>query len=144
MNKKGISPFIASVFLISLTIVLASIVFSFTSLQTIKQQEKVTELYSQPLLVNFKATFSSGDCITGGTQCGVREPNASCYTLLIENQEDMDVDYYIWTEGQAGVSFCGPIGVEKHTSELINVFFDLNKVGVLSKGINARVIPAKP
>lgn len=142
MNKKGFNPFIASIILVGFTFILGASVFSFMNSEILKQQAYAQELISQPLYVKFSAQFSQAECTNEGIECGVKENGANCYSILVENQEAIAYNYYIWTEGERGVSVCGPVKLESTTSRIINVYFDDDKVGN-PPSLNSRVIPAK-
>jgi hypothetical protein len=126
MEKRGINPLIASVFLIGLAFIIGLIVFasmgSVTRNTLSKQEEAV--LSTEP--INFEVSLKEN--------CG-----DNCYTLLISNKEEKEIGFLVRTIGDKGVDvYGGGVILSPYQARLFDITFDLNKVG---NKIETEVVP---
>ncbi len=134
MDKRGISPLIATVLLVGFTIVLAAYLFSSNiGGKVIKTAETMQESSE---LIQFSAEYSDVNC-TVDTLSGDK-----CYSLLIKNEESKDVGYIIRTIGNIGSDvYSKDVLLSSRESKLIEVTFNCNKVGCENNNVKAEVIP---
>tara|TARA_Y100000310_G_C20621944_1_gene783833 strand:+ start:514 stop:921 length:408 start_codon:yes stop_codon:yes gene_type:complete len=117
MNKKGISPLIATILLVGLTVVLAVGVLNWTRSTTEGLQENVD--LSQPVEVSFDAEFR-------GTENCEQSDDTYCYELLITNNENFDVNYLITTITSQGIEIedIDDYSLGSYESKLFTVYYD--------------------
>lgn len=113
MFKKGVSPLIASVFLIGFAIVVGVMIFASTfnlNANLLEDQDKRIE---SAILLSFDAKYPrdfncSASCSSGNVSCS----SDSCYCILIENEENRIVNYMVKTAGNLGREVCSPENFE--------------------------------
>ena len=116
MNKKGISPLIATLILVGLTVSL-SVGIGIWSQGITKSKMEGTAL--SPIIVDFDVEISNVDeCETG----------YHCYVLLITNNENFGVNYLVITTTSEGTETESPEDyyVEAFQSKSFTVSYDEN------------------
>jgi len=116
MEKRGISPLIATLLLVGLTIVLATGIGIWSQGIT-KSEMDGTEL--SPIIVDFDVEISSAD------EC---EEGYHCYGILITNNENFGVNYLVITSTSEGTETESPEDyyVEPFQSKLFTISYDEN------------------
>lgn len=135
MNKRGISPLIATVILVGFAIVLSAVVF--TSNPAEKAISQFEEMQTSAAPIQFSAEYKGDLTCTYNPALG-----DSCYTLLINNEENIDVGYIIRTLGEDGSAdvFGEDVFLSPRESKLVDVTFDKTKVGD-PETVSAEIIP---
>jgi len=138
MNKRGISPLIATVLLVGFAIVLSAIVFNSNPAERAISQ--VEEMQTSATPIQFSAEYKGDVACEEEVILGTGED--SCYTLLIKNEENEDVGYIIRTIGEDGSVdvFGQDVFLNPRESKLVYVTFDRDKVGNPEK-VSAEIIP---
>lgn len=129
--KKGVSPLIASVLLVGFTIVMSIFVLvgvSNMGQRTITEQDK---RIATAVVLDFDAKYSPAMYCDNWTQEIKCESNGNYYCVLIENSENMLVNYRVVTKGSLGSEVCSPdnIVLNGYESKVFAIGFDPNKVG---------------
>ena len=132
MNKRGISPLIASVFIVGLAIILGTTVFISMNNFTKSEIELQENLMESARIVRFSAWSPKENF-----ECENFKFN-SCYKLFIENKEDTEVSYYIVTKGKKGEDFFEEVKLNQLQIKAFEVIFDKEVTG---EDIVAEVIP---
>ncbi|MBT3281357.1 hypothetical protein HN865_01905 [Candidatus Woesearchaeota archaeon] len=133
MNRRGISPLIASVFLVGFAIVIGVFVFISTfNLNTglIEDQNKRIE---NAVLLSFDARYpNKADCATLCAGADIQCLSSNCYCILIENEENQDVNFIVKTNGEFGSEICSPenFKLDPFQSKIFAVGFDGSSIGV--------------
>jgi hypothetical protein len=131
VNKKGMSPLIITVILVGFTLVLSTSIFWWTQESVVDTQiSNIPTDWRGAEYLQFSASFSSAcdPAVTYDHECTGH--GATCYVLLVENEEDNPVNYIIETSGNLGVESCGPFEVDSYASKLVKVQFDNSTVGM--------------
>lgn len=128
MNKKGISPLIATILIIGLTIIISIVIFTWTR-STVENLQDNVDL-SQPVEVSFDAEFKGTD------GCSESEEDY-CYEILITNNENFGVNYLITTITPTGLEIENPTdySLNAYESEIFEIYYsrDLGNDNVEAK-----------
>jgi len=133
MSKKGISPLIASVFLVGFAIVIGVFVFISTfnlNNNLIEDQNKRIE---GAVLLSFDARYpNKADCASLCDGVDVKCPSNNCYCILLENEENQEVNFIVKTNGEFGSEICSPnnFKLDSFQSKIFAVGFDGSSIGV--------------
>ncbi len=130
VNKKGISPLIVSVILVGFTVLMAGAIFSWTQTVTEGQMRTAQEWSESTRDYDYGAEYFSDCSDTGITDINCTNGGTTCYQLKIENKEDVLADYIIETSGNLGVEICGPFSLEPFQSQIVNVYYNNESVGM--------------
>ena len=130
VNKKGISPLIVSVILVGFTILMAGAIFSWTQTVTEGQMRTAQEWSESSADYDYGAEYFSDCGDTSITDINCTNGRTTCYQLKIENEEDVPADYIIETSGNLGLELCGPFRLEPFQSQIVNVYYNNNSVGM--------------
>jgi hypothetical protein len=146
MFKRGISPLIASVFLIGFAIVIGIFVFASTFNLNANLMEDQDKRIESAVLLSFDAKYPHNfeDCaaLCGGV--GVKCPSSNCYCVLIENEENEKINFFVKTNGEFGSEICSPdnFELESFQSKIYAVGFDGSTIGInrITSEVNAVLI----
>lgn len=133
MNKRGISPLIASVFLIGLAIVVGSVVFFWGFDVKDTTFSLADEWIDSAEFIKFSAKWpNSANCTEIYDVSGAKCPGNVYYCILIENGENRNMNYLVKTKGSLGTEICSPENFEltPFQSKIFAVGFDDSIVGV--------------
>jgi hypothetical protein len=108
MNKRGISPLIATVFLIGISILIGSIVLLW-SFETQSGIVAMADEWAETKVLKYSAEWPDrANCTSlydaGESQC----EGDRYYCILVENLENEVVNYMIVTRGSTGSEVCSP------------------------------------
>ena len=108
MKKRGISPLIATVFLVGMALLTAMIVMM-GGMKSYEQSTAIAEKWIANKVLRFSAEWPPrANCTqiynTTGAQCD----GDQYYCLLIENRENEVVHYNVVTTGNLGSEVCSP------------------------------------
>ncbi len=133
MNKRGISPLIASVFLVGFAIVIGVFVmistFNLNSGLIDDQNKKI----DNAVLLSFDAKYpNNADCAAlCDPSADIKCRSNNCYCILLENEENREINFVVKTNGEFGSEVCSPENFELDAfqSKIFAVGFDGSSIG---------------
>jgi hypothetical protein len=132
MSKKGVSPLIASIFLVGVAMMVGVLVFASTfSLNSnlIDDQNKKIDSF---VLLSFDSKYPRNfNCSSLCAGTDVKCNSSNCYCILIENEESQKVNFLVKTKGNFGSELCSPDNFEldRYQSKIFAVGFNGSKIG---------------
>jgi len=132
MFKKGITPLIASVFLIGFAIVVGVLIFASTfnlNASLLEDQDKRIE---SAIFLSFDSKYPRNfNCSSLCAGTDVKCNSSNCYCILIENEESQKVNFLVKTTGNFGSELCSPDNFEldRYQSKIFAVGFNGSKIG---------------
>ena len=115
MKKRGVSPLIASIFLVGITVVVSVIIFGWGNTLLYSMQEDQELDLVKLGMVDFDAKYRDVGCSV--------DSGSFCYSLLLINNEDFDLNFLVRTKSDLGVDVDGPFVVGAYEQKIFNISF---------------------
>jgi len=129
MRSRGVSPLLASVFLVGLAIIIGVVVMMFGKGVAEREIDITQQALDRPLVVRFNAEWKDVNGTPEAILCSSDPDDDASYYLLIENIESSDISYIVKTTSDLGMDVCGPFKIEAYNSKLVYVTYNEAVVG---------------
>ncbi len=135
MFKKGVSPLIASIFLVGIAMIVGILVFASTFSLNANLIDDQNKRMDSSVLLSFDGKYPRNfNCSELCSGSDVKCNSSNCYCILIENEESQKVNYLVKTSGNLGSELCSPMNFEldKYVSKIFAVGFNGTMIGTVN------------